>query len=143
MKKVFSILVIAMLAMAMASCNKINETESLIVGEWLEMEVTGASTINGVPGETISMLEPDETTTLSFKKNHTYTTTWKTEDGEVTSNGTWSATDNVLTMTSDGSDMSCHIDKLDKNNMILSYTESGVDEGVSYSTYIVMKMKRI
>lgn len=143
MKKVFSILVIAMLAMAMASCNKINETESLIVGEWLEMEVTGASTINGVPGETISMLQPGETTTLTFKKNHTYITTWKTEDGEVTSNGTWSATDNVLTMTSDGSDMSCHIDKLDKNNMILSYTESGVDEGVSYSTYIVMKMKRI
>ena len=143
MKKVFSILVIAMLAMAMASCNKINETESLIIGKWQQMEVTGTTTINGVPGETISMLEPDETTTLSFKKNHTYTTTWKTEEGEVTSNGIWSATDDVLTMTSDGSDMPCHIDKLDKNNMILSFTESGVDEGDSYSTYIVMKMKRI
>ena len=68
MKKVFSILVIAMLAMAMASCNKINETESLIIGKWQQMEVTGTTTINGVPGETISMLEPDETTTLSFKK---------------------------------------------------------------------------
>lgn len=143
MKKVFSILVIAMLAMAMASCNKTNETESLIVGEWLETEVTGTTTINGVPGETISMLEPDETTTLSFKKNHTYTTTWKTEEGEVTTNGTWSATDDVLTMTSDAVDMSCHIDKLDKNNMILSYTESGVNAGVSYSTSVVMKMKRI
>ena len=143
MKKVFSILVIAMLAMAMASCNKTNETESLIVGEWLETEVTGTTTINGVPGETISMLEPDETTTLSFKKNHTYTTTWKTEEGEVATNGTWSATDDVLTMTSDAVDMSCHIDKLDKNNMILSYTESGVNAGVSYSTSVVMKMKRI
>ena len=143
MKKVFSILVIAMLAMALASCNKTNETESLIVGEWLETEVTGTTTINGVPGETISMLEPDETTTLSFKKNHTYTTTWKTEEGEVTTNGTWSAADDVLTMTSEGSDMSCHIDKLDKNNMILSYTESGVNAGVSYSTSVVMKMKRI
>lgn len=143
MKKVFSILVIAMLAMAMVSCNKTNETESLIVGEWLETEVTGTTTINGVSGETISMLQPDETTTLSFKKNHTYTTTWKTEEGEVTTNGTWSATDDVLTMTSDAVDMSCHIDKLDKDNMILSFTESGVDEGDSYSTYIVMKMKRI
>ena len=143
MKKVFSILVIAMLAMAMASCNKINETENLIVGKWQQMEVTGTTTINGIPGETISMLEPDETTILTFKKDHTYTTTWKTEEGEVTSNGTWSATDDVLTMTSDGSDMPCHIDKLDKNNMILSFTESGVDEGDSYSTYIVMKMKRI
>ena len=143
MKKVFSILVIAMLAMAMVSCNKTNETESLIVGEWLETEVTGTTTINGVSGETISMLQPDETTTLSFKKNHTYTTTWKTEEGEVTTNGTWSATDDVLTMTSDAVDMSCHIDKLDKDNMILSYTESGVNAGIPYSTSVVMKMKRI
>ena len=143
MKKVFSILVIAMLAMALASCNKINETESLIAGKWQETEVTGTTTINGVPGEPISMLQPDETTILTFKKNHTYTTTWETEEGEVTTNGKWSATDDVLTMTSDAVDISCHIDKLDKNNMILSYTESGVNAGVSYSTYVVMKMKRI
>lgn len=142
MKKVLSILTIALLAVAMTSCNKMNETEEMILGEWEETEVIGATTINGVAGEPASMLEPGETTTMTFKKNHTYTSTWYTADGNVSTSGTWSAIDNTLTMSSDFGSLDYHIESLDESSMVLTYTETGVDEGVPYSTYIIMKLKK-
>ena len=143
MKKVLSILVIALFAIAMVSCNKEKDTEKLIIGQWQETEVIGTTTINGVTGEPESMLEPDETTVITFKKDHTYSSLWTTDGGEVASKGTWSVQDNTLTMTSESISTECNIDELDKNNMVLSYHESSVESGISYSTLVVIKMKKI
>ncbi len=89
------------------------------------------------------MLEPDDTTIITFNKDHTYTSLWTTDGGEVTSKGTWSVKDNTLTMTSQSITTECNIDNLDKNNMVLSYHESSVESGISYSTLVVIKMKKI
>ena len=134
---------IALFAIAMVSCSKVNDTEKLIIGQWQETEVIGTTTINGVTGEPESMLEPDETTVITFNKDHTYSSLWTTDGGEVESKGTWSVKDNTLTMTSESISTECNIDELDKNNMVLSYHESGVESGLSYSTLVVIKMKKI
>ena len=41
MKKVLSILMIALLALTMVSCNRGNETEDLIIGKWEQTEDNG------------------------------------------------------------------------------------------------------
>jgi hypothetical protein len=143
MKKLLSILVIALFAIAMVSCNKEKNTEKLIIGKWQETEVIGTTTINGVAGEPVSMLEPDETTVITFNKDHTYSSLWTTDGGEVESKGTWSVKDNTLTMTSESISTECNIDDLDKNNMVLSYSESGVESGLPFSSLVVIKMKKI
>lgn len=143
MKKVLSILVIALFATAMVSCNKEKNTEKLIIGKWQETEIIGTTTIDGVAGEPESLLEPGETTVITFNKDHTYSSLWTTDGGEVASNGTWSVKDNTLTMTSQSIITECNIDDLDKNNMVLSYTATGVENGLTYSTLIVIKMKKI
>jgi hypothetical protein len=65
MKKVFSILMVAMFATAMFSCSK--DAEDLIIGTWEETEATYNQTINGEAQDPISMLEPGETVTITFK----------------------------------------------------------------------------
>ena len=142
MKKVLSVFIIALFAVAMTACNKMNETEEMILGEWEETEVIGTITRDGVTSEPVSMLEPGETTTMTFKKNHTYTSIWHTAEGDVSSNGTWSAEDNTLTMSNSFGPLDYHIDALDKSSMVLTYTETGVDELGFYSTYIIMKLKK-
>lgn len=143
MKKLLSVLVIALFAIAMVSCNKEKNTEKLIIGKWQQTEVTGTATVNGVTGEPISMLEPDETSVITFNKDHTYTSLWTTDGSEVESKGTWSVKDNTLTMMSESISTECNIDDLDKKNMVLSYTTTGVEDGLTYSTLIVIKMKKI
>lgn len=39
--------------------------------------------------------------------------------------------------------MTYHIDNIDKKSMALTYSESGEEDGQTYTTTIVMKMKRI
>ena len=143
MKKALSILVIALFAMTMASCNKGNETENLIVGKWRQTEVIATETVNGVTADPVSMLDPGETTILTFKKNHTYSSVWYSNEGDLYSYGTWSAEDDTMTMTDDFGSQNYFIETLDKNFMVLTYTESEVQDGDSHTMYIVMKMQRM
>ena len=143
MKKSLSILVIALFAMTMVSCNKVNETENLIVGKWRQTEVTATETINGVTADPVSMLEPGESTILTFKKDHTYTSVLYSNDGDVYSYGTWSAEGNTMTMTDDFGSQNYFIETLDKSFMVLTYTESEVQNGDSHTMHIVMKMQRM
>ena len=143
MKKALSILVIALFAMTMVSCNKGNETENLIVGKWKQTEVIATETINGVTADPVSMLDPGETTILTFKKDHTYSSVWYSNEGDLYSYGTWSAEDDTMTMTDDFGSQNYFIETLDKNFMVLTYTESEVQDGDSHTMYIVMKMQRM
>ena len=143
MKKALSILVIALFAMTMASCNKGNETENLIFGKWKQTEVISTETVNGVTSEPVSLYEPGEYSTLTFNKNHTYTSVWHTADGDVDSKGKWSAEGNTMTMSDNFGSKDYFIETLDKNFMVLTYTESEVQNGDSHTMYIVMKMQRL
>ena len=143
MKKALSILVIALFAMTMVSCNKGNETENLIVGKWQQTEVIATETLNGVTADPVSMLEPGETTTLTFKKNHTYTSVWHSNEGDVNSKGTWSAEGDTMTMSDGFGSVDYFIETLDKSFMVLTYSETEVENGVPHTLYIVMKMKRL
>ena len=48
-----------------------------------------------------------------------------------------------LTMTDGFGTMTYHIDNIDKKSMALTYSESGEEDGQTYTTTIVMKMKRV
>ena len=141
MKKVFSILMAALFATAMFSCSK--DAEDLIIGTWEETEATYTENVNGEVRE-FSMLEPGETTTITFKDDHTYISVYHSNDGDSEEDrGTWSVDGDKL-IIGDGEDtMAYNIDNIDKKSMTISYSESEAFEGNSYSASIVIKMKRI
>ena len=141
MKKVFSILMVALFATAAVSCSK--DTEDLIIGSWNEEEVIYSYVLNGVAQEPMSMLEPGETATITFNEDRTYNSIYHSTVGDAEDSGTWSYADNKLTIISDGSPMVYDIDHIDKNNMTLIYNEEGEEDGDTYSVTISMKMKRI
>lgn len=142
MKKVFSILMVAMFATAMFSCSK--DAEDLIIGTWEETEATYNQTINGEAQDPISMLEPGETVTITFKDDHTFTSVYHSNEGDGEEDGgSWSVDDDKLTMTDGFGTMTYHIDNIDKKSMSLTYSESGEEDGQTYTTTIVMKMKRV
>ena len=143
MKKILSILMIALFAITMVSCNKGNETENLIFGKWKQTEVISTETVNGVTSEPVSLYEPGEYSTLTFNKNHTYTSVWHTADGDVDSKGKWSAEGNTMTMSDNFGSKDYFIETLDDSSMVLTYTESDVINGIPVSSYIVMKMQRM
>ena len=88
------------------------------------------------------MLEPDETITVTFNIDNTYTKRTVCEDGSHEDTGTWSIEDNKLTIFEDDYGMTFDIDQLDKKNLTLIYT--GIyEENSSYIESIVIKMKRI
>ena len=141
MKKVFSILMAAMFATAMFSCSK--DAEDLIIGTWEETEVTYTENVNGEVRE-LSMLEPGEVTTITFKDDHTFTTVYHSNDGDSDEDGgTWSVDGDKLIIVDGDDTMAYNIDNIDKKNLTISYSESGEEDGISYSASIVIKMKRI
>ncbi len=141
MKKVFSILMAAMFATAMFSCSK--DAEDLIIGTWEETEVTYTENVNGEVRE-LSMLEPGEVTTITFKDDHTFTTVYHSNDGDSDEDGgTWSVDGDKLIIVDGDDTMAYNIDNIDKKNLTISFSESGEEDGISYSASIVIKMKRI
>lgn len=141
MKKVFSILMAAMFATAMFSCSK--DAEDLIIGTWEETEVTYTENVNGEVRE-LSMLEPGEVTTITFKDDHTFTTVYHSNDGDSDEDGgSWSVDGDKLIIVDGDDTMAYNIDNIDKKNLTISYSESGEEDGISYTASIVIKMKRI
>ena len=143
MKKVFSILMAAMFATAMFSCSK--DAEDLIIGTWEETEVTYTENVNGEVRE-LSMLEPGEVTTITFKDDHTFTSVYHSNDGDSDEDGgTWSVDGDKLIIVDGDDTMAYNIDNIDKKNLTISisFSESGEEDGISYSASIVIKMKRI
>ena len=107
MKKVFSILMVALFATAMFSCSK--DAEDLIIGTWEETEATYNQTINGEAQGPISMLEPGETVTITFKDDHTFTSVYHSSEGDGDEDGgSWSVDGDKLTMTDGFGTMTYH-----------------------------------
>ena len=131
----------AMFATAMFSCSK--DAEDLIIGTWEETEVTYTENVNGEVRE-LSMLEPCEVTTITFKDDHTFTTVYHSNDGDSDEDGgTWSVDGDKLIIVDGDDTMAYNIDNIDKKNLTISFSESGEEDGISYSASIVIKMKRI
>ena len=131
----------AMFATAMFSCSK--DAEDLIIGTWEETEVTYTENVNGEVRE-LSMLEPGEVTTITFKDDHTFTTVYHSNDGDSDEDGgTWSVDGDKLIIVDGDDPVAYNIDNIDKKNLTISYSESEVEEGISYTASIVIKMKRI
>ena len=123
--------------MAMVSCSKSNE--DLIIGTWQETEVTYTEYNDGQQIRTESMLEEGDIVKMTFKDDHTYSLTYVSEYDESEDNGTWSIDGDKLTIVDLGYAMVYTIDKLNKKECNITYTE----EMDSTKITIVVKMKRL
>ena len=130
-------LVCAIFILSLTSCKK--DYAEMIIGPWQETEVIYTVTFNGETSEPFSMLEPDETITVTFNMDNTYTKRTVCEYGSHEDTGTWSITDDKLTIFEDDFGMTFDIEKLDKKNLTIVYNEEFSYGNVS----IVIKMKRI
>ena len=144
--KTLAVVVIAALTFSLTSCTK--SAEDLIIGTWESTNFTMTSVASGYTGE-YAVLNGTRTetengnTTLTFKDNGTVVST-TVEDGHTeTETGTYKVEDDDLILTYDGVTMTMDIDNIDKKSMTLTYSESGEDDGQTYTTTIVMKMKRV
>ena len=142
MKRTFKTIVavfVAALTLSLTGCQK--DPEDLILGTWLENEVTMTYTQGG-QSMTLPGLEQGETVEMTFNEDGTYKSVYHSNDGESEDNGTWSIKDNKLTTVSEGEAITFNIDLLDKKNCNLSYTESDEDEDGPYTISIVIEMTR-
>ena len=114
----------------------------MIIGTWQETEAIYTEKVNGEITDTYSLIEPGETITMTFNMDNTYTTKTVSEDGTYEDTGTWSITDDKLTIFEDDFGMTFDIEKLDKKNLTIVYNEE-FSYGNKYSVSIEMKMKRI
>jgi hypothetical protein len=137
MKKVLLVLMAAFFSMAMVSCSKSNE--DLIIGTWQETEVTYTEYNDGQQIRTESMLEEGDIVKMTFKDDHTYSLTYVSEYDESDDNGTWSIDGDKLTIVDDDYAMVYTIDKLNKKECNITYSE----EMDSTKMTIVIKMKRL
>ena len=127
----------AFFSMAMVSWSKSNE--DLIIGTWQETEVTYTEYNDGQQIRTESMLEEGDIVKMTFKDDHTYSLTYVSEYDESDDNGTWSINGDKLTIVDDDYAMVYTIDKLNKKECNITYTEEMDTEKMT----IVIKMKRL
>ncbi len=137
MKKVLLVLMAAFFSMVMVSCSKSNE--DLIIGTWQETEVTYTEYNDGQQIRTESMLEEGDIVKMTFKDDHTYSLTYVSEYDESEDNGTWSINGDKLTIVDDDYAMVYTIDKLNKKECNITYTE----EMDTAKMTIIIKMKRL
>ena len=128
-------LVCAIFILSLTGCKK--DYAEMIIGTWQETEAIYTEKVNGETTDTYSLIEPGETITLTFNMDNTYKTV--SEDGTYEDTGTWSITDDKLTIFEDDFGMTFDIEKLDKKNLTIVYNEEFSYGNVS----IVIKMKRI
>ena len=119
--------VLAALTLSLTGCSK--DPEDLIIGTWLETEITMTVTESGRT-QTESLLEEGMVVEMTMKEDNTYVTYSKYVDGEEsTDNGTWSITDDKLTMTSSDDVFEFGpqvytIEKITKKDMVLTQKEA-------------------
>ena len=137
--KALAAVICGVLMLSLTACQKDSE---LILGTWIEDEITYTSIQNG-ESFSFSMLEPGETVEITYKNDGTYTSIYHSTEGDSEENGSWSIKDDILTINAElGDAMDYHIDQLDKKNGVLTYNESGEDEDGPYTTTIVIKMTK-
>lgn len=95
--------------------------EKMIVGHWNEDEVLYITA-----GDTASMLEEGETSEITFNADKTYETIYHSVDGDSEGEGTWSASNNKITMTDEFGPQTFTIDQLDTNVFNITRNEAGV-----------------
>ena len=149
----FIIMFVTAAAMMFASCDKENNNPSgndnpgdnpdaLIVGKWNETEALYIFTQGGVC-DTASMFEEGESAEITFKADKTYTSIYHSIDGDAEGQGTWSTSDNTLTMTDEFGPVNYIIEQLNATVFNITYNEEGEDEDGPYSLNIIIKMTRI
>lgn len=149
----FIIMFVTAAAMMFASCDKENNNPSgndnpgdnpdaLIVGKWNETEALYIFTQGGVC-DTASMLEEGESAEITFKADKTYTSIYHSIDGDAEGQGTWSTSDNTLTMTDEFGPVNYIIEQLNATVFNITYNEEGEDEDGPYSLNIIIRMTRI
>ncbi len=129
MKKIKSMLAVAIAALAMtfSSCGK--DYEDLIVGSWEMTKMVATMTysgfpdeydVNGTQTETITP-EDGQSLTMTFSADGNVTiVSVDPEDGTETTNGTYTIKDDQLTIAGGELTGVYTIDNLDKSNMTLS-----------------------
>ena len=125
--------VLAALTLSLTGCSK--DPEDLIIGTWLETEITMTVTESGRT-QTESLLEEGMVVEMTMKEDNTYVTYSKYVDGdESTDTGVWSINDDKLTMTSDDDMFDFGpqvytIEKLTKKDLILVQKEAFGDQSM-------------
>ena len=140
--KTFMAVVLAALTLSLTGCTK--DPEDLIIGTWVETEITMTMVENGQT-HVESMLEEGLTVEMTMKEDNTYVSLSKYESGEEsTDTGTWSINDDQLTMTSnddifDFGPQVYTIEKLTKKDLILVQKEAFGDQSMELK--VVCKKK--
>ena len=142
--KTLAAVVLAALTMSLTGCTK--DPSDLIIGTWQAYYSEVVSTFMGQTYTSTNNYE-NQTSLTTFKKDGTFETS-DTENGRTTtSNGTYVVKDNTLTMTftedNESYVESYVIAEINKNDVTLTASESGTDEGVSYSVDITFKLKKV
>ena len=125
--------VLAALTLSLTGCSK--DPEDLIIGTWLETEITMTVTESGRT-QTEWLLEEGMVVEMTMKEDNTYVTYSKYVDGdESTDTGNWSITDDKLTMTSSDDVFEFGpqvytIEKLTKKDLILVQKEAFGDQSM-------------
>ena len=148
MKKTLFTLVVVFIATFSLSGACTDDTEDLIIGKWQETEATIQETIDGEVLAPESLLEPGDVSIMTFKKDHTFTSSLTSEGIETSSSGTWSIEDNKITMIDnndyfDFGPQTFNIDEIDENHLVLSSTESGTEDGMSITVTYRIKMEKL
>lgn len=135
--------VIAALTLCLTGCKK--DYENLIVGSWEQtsMSLTVTSSQMDQPWSETWTPEEGERTVITFNNDNTVTVVETNHDETETTRGTYNVDGDKLTMTMDGETETFNIDKLDSKNLSISYSESGTEEGVTYTESMVVNFKKV
>ena len=122
--------------------NQNPQNEEMIVGNWNETVALYIYSQNGTY-DTTPMFEEGEPIVMTFNADKTHTSIYHSTDGDSEENGTWAATGDRLTLTTEFGPMDYSIDQLDASVFNITHNEEGEDEDGSYSVSIVIRMTKI
>jgi hypothetical protein len=140
MKRILFTAFLAVLTLSLTSCpgdDPFKANPAALIGTW---DMTTNHYIYKENGKIVTdETEPvpyAERTAITFKTDgsciaeHYY-------EGELddTLPGTWTLTDNVLTINADGDRLVHTVEKLDSRTLVISLSYQGVEEGVPYDEY--------
>ena len=145
--KTLAVVICAAFALCFTQCTK--SPEDLIIGSW---NIEDAELIQTYGNESETMHfgpEENETAVITFNKDNTMTQVeTETENGVThtsTSYGTYTLEDNKLFLNWEGEDYETQIydiETLNEQDLILSMTQSGMDEGIPYTVTAKVYLKR-
>ena len=142
--KTLAAIAFAALTLSLTGCSK--DPEDLIIGTWEVTSMTMSLTSSEAPDqpwtETVTP-ENGESTVLTFAKDNTVTIVDTESDGHYeTETGTYSVNDHTLTMTFEGDSETYTISNIDKKNMTISASESGVEDGITYTESLTIELAK-